>query len=161
MFSFFRKKPPRLPAIRNINADHAADCARIHATSFAHPWGGTEFARLLTENGVTAQGAFDAGGRKLQGFILSRLVLDEAEILTIVVDPAARRAGLGQALLASNIAELTRRSAAWLFLEVDEDNVAARGLYARFGFIQVGERKAYYGKADGTRGAALILRRDL
>jgi ribosomal-protein-alanine N-acetyltransferase len=48
-----------------------------------------------------------------------------------------------------------------LFLEVDERNLAARRLYAGFGFAQVGVRKSYYAQADQDTGAALVLRRDL
>ena len=49
-----------------------------------------------------------------------------------------------------------------MFLEVAEDNRAARALYAAAGFASVGRRPAYYarpGAADAV--AALILRRDL
>ena len=48
-----------------------------------------------------------------------------------------------------------------IFLEVDEGNVAARGLYGKLGFSKVGERRAYYAAADGTRSTALVMRRDL
>ena len=53
------------------------------------------------------------------------------------------------------------RGAEDIFLEVDEGNVAARGLYAKLGFAKVGERKAYYAAADGRRSTALVMRRDL
>jgi ribosomal-protein-alanine N-acetyltransferase len=48
-----------------------------------------------------------------------------------------------------------------VFLEVDEDNVPARRLYARAGFHNVGRREAYYQDRPGRSAAALVLRRDL
>ena len=47
-----------------------------------------------------------------------------------------------------------------MFLEVAEDNAAARDLYERQGFRPVGRREDYYRTASGTV-AALVLRRDL
>ena len=48
-----------------------------------------------------------------------------------------------------------------LFLEVADDNVAARGLYERTGFDPIGRRKAYYAGADGSRTDAVVMSRDL
>ena len=81
-------------------------------------------------------------------------------MLTIAVAPGARGKGIGRALLASHLAALAAEGAKSLFLEVETDNRAALALYQRFDFRQVGERKAYYRKADGITRSALILRRD-
>jgi ribosomal-protein-alanine N-acetyltransferase len=48
-----------------------------------------------------------------------------------------------------------------VFLEVDDDNIAARRLYARSAFREVGRRDGYYPRSGGAAGAALVLRRDL
>jgi ribosomal-protein-alanine N-acetyltransferase len=48
-----------------------------------------------------------------------------------------------------------------VFLEVDEDNVPARKLYARAGFLQVGRRPGYYAQGRDKAATALVLRRDL
>lgn len=149
------------PALRPIGADQAAACAAIHAPSFAHPWSAAEFERLLTAPETIADGVFDARGARLQGFVLSRRAVDEAEILTIAIAESQRRSGLGAKLLAVHLAQLAARGVKALFLEVDEANVAARALYARFGFIEVGRRPAYYRTADGGRSTALVLRRAL
>ncbi len=97
----------------------------------------------------------------LAGFILSRRALDEAEILTIVVDGRLRRQGCGERLLASHLARLTRQGVATLFLEVDKLNVAALALYRLHGFVEKGVRKGYYAKPDGTRSNALVMCRSL
>lgn len=92
------------------------------------------------------------------GCALARVVGEDAEILTIGVLPQARRGGLGRRLVRAVCDEAERRGATALFLEVAEDNDAARMLYAQSGFAQVGRRPAYYIRPDG-RVAALVLRR--
>lgn len=92
------------------------------------------------------------------GCALARVVGEDAEILTIGVLPQARRGGLGRRLVEAVCGEAARRGATALFLEVAEDNDAARLLYAQIGFAQVGRRPAYYIRPYG-RVAALVLRR--
>ncbi|MEO1722802.1 MAG: GNAT family N-acetyltransferase [Pseudomonadota bacterium] len=90
-----------------------------------------------------------------------RFAADEAEILTIGVVPSARRSGLGRALLNAALAIAEGSGAASVFLEVAEDNTAARTLYDDTWFVEVGRRASYYLRRDGSRVDALILRRDL
>ena len=149
------------PALRRIGAEQAAACAAIHAPSFAHPWRAAEFEALLAAPETVADGAFDSRGAVLQGFVLSRRAVDEAEILTIAVAPRRRGAGLGAKLLAAHLAHLSSLGVGALFLEVDEANAAARALYVRFGFVEVGRRPAYYRTVTGARSTALVLRRTL
>jgi len=99
--------------------------------------------------------------RPLGGFVLSREAAGEAEILTIGVAEKVARSGLGWRLMQAALREATVRGVETMFLEVEENNVAAVGLYRRLGFEQVARRPAYYAAADGTRSAALVMRRDL
>ncbi|HEY1920428.1 MAG TPA: GNAT family N-acetyltransferase [Streptosporangiaceae bacterium] len=55
-------------------------------------------------------------------------------IAAVEVDPACRRAGLGTGVTAGLAAQAASRGAEWLFLQVEEENAAARALYARMGF---------------------------
>ncbi len=129
----------------------AAHLAAVHATAFAAPWTKEEFADLLRQPGVFSIVEPD-------GLILIRLVLDEAEILTLAVRPEARGAGLGGRLLGRGVALAAQGGAARLFLEVAESNTAARALYDRAGFKPIGRRRGYY---DGGRTDALVLGLDL
>jgi [ribosomal protein S18]-alanine N-acetyltransferase len=146
-------------ASRRLRVADAAPCARLHRTSFAHPWSVAEFEALLSDPACVGDGIDIRSG--LSGFILSRRAADEAEVLTIVVAPGSRRHGHGQRLLAAHLARLAALGAKNLFLEVDEANAAALALYRRFGFSVAGRRKSYYGKAEGKSGDALIMRRAL
>lgn len=161
--------PNRRPArIRRIGPEFARACAEIHARSFAHSWSVSEFETLLAGRDVVAEAAMAGGGwrkfwRKtpsLAGFVLSRTVSGEAEILTIAVAPSFRRQGVGGALLGAHIATLAARRIEALFLEVEAGNQAALALYRSFDFHQVGTRKGYYPKAGAIAAAALVLRRD-
>jgi ribosomal-protein-alanine N-acetyltransferase len=79
------------------------------------------------------------------GFALGRAAADEAELFAIAVMPAARRRGAGAALLAAWERAAAAKGAQQLFLEVAEDNLPARGLYARSGWVEAGRRRGYYG----------------
>jgi ribosomal-protein-alanine N-acetyltransferase len=99
-------------------------------------------------------------GAKLAGFIMSRLVEDEAEILSVAVARRQRGRGLARRLLNLNLRRLAGLGARAVFLEVDEHNDPALRLYHRAGFREVSRRTNYYPGHDGG-AAALVLRRDL
>ena len=75
---------------------------------------------------------------------------ETAQILTVGVLPAARRAGIGRLLVGALVAEARRRRATEVLLEVREDNSAAQRLYASEGFTVLGRRRGYYeqGRVD-------------
>jgi [ribosomal protein S18]-alanine N-acetyltransferase len=135
----------------------ACALAALHAASFHRGWSEGEFERLLSDRNVIAHRATARGS--LAGFILSRLVVDEAEILSIAVASARQGRGLARQLLDVNLRRLAALGARSVLLEVEEGNVSARRLYRRAGFQEVGRREAYYPTREGA--AALILRRDL
>ncbi|MDJ1158745.1 GNAT family N-acetyltransferase [Chelatococcus sp. SYSU_G07232] len=138
--------------------DAAATAARIHAESFARPWDLHEIERMLADAAVVGDSVFRGAARQPSGFVLSRIVLDEAEVLTIAVFARDRRRGLARTLLARHLARLAARGVRTLFLEVEEGNAAAIALYRSFGFVQSGRREGYYPKPDGRRAAALTMR---
>ncbi len=132
--------------------------ADLHDRAFERPWSALAFEDLLKSPGVFAV-LGEAGEPAVEkGFILCRSIAGEAEILTIAVDPAARRRGWGAALveMAAGIAAETGSEA--LFLEVEVENAAAIALYAATGFARVGVRKGYYPHPDGARDAAVMRR---
>ena len=152
---------PSSSALRPLRADAAADCARIHATAFAYPWSAAEMEALIADPAAVGTSALDPANAKLRGFALSRVAADEAEVLTIAVDPVLRKGGVGRDLLRAHLAAVAAAGAAALFLEVDEANIAALALYAKENFVKVGERRGYYKKPDGQPASAWVMRRDL
>ena len=128
----------------------ASALADLHAEAFDAPWSASAFADLLGQAGVILEGEAD-------GFILVRAVADEAEILTLAVRPSARRQGLGARLVGRAAHRAAALGATRLFLEVAEDNAAARALYAASGFEAAGRRPRYYSRPDGPAIDALLL----
>lgn len=84
---------------------------------------------------------------RVDGFLLAWDVADEVHLLDLVVARAARRAGLGTALVNALLAHARERGARLVLLEVRRSNDAAQALYRKAGFVSDGERPAYY--ADG------------
>jgi ribosomal-protein-alanine N-acetyltransferase len=147
------------PALSEASPRDAAAIASLHAASFRHGWSDGEIERLLLERNTVAHRAMI--GRTLAGFILSRLIDGEAEILSIAVAAARRGRGIARALLNLHLRRLAGLGARAVFLEVDEDNEPARRLYERAGFREVGRRPGYYQQGRDSPATALVLRRDL
>jgi ribosomal-protein-alanine N-acetyltransferase len=94
------------------------------------------------------------------GFVLSRHVLDEEELLLIAVVPGARRRGVGAALIAQLFAAASARGVTRIFLEMRRGNPAIK-LYSRLGFEPIGERRNYYRMANGERIDAITFARSI
>lgn len=92
------------------------------------------------------------------GFSLCRAAADEVELLLIAVAPQQRRTGSGTRLLLRAQEDALARGCSHLFLEVREDNEAARFLYRSAGFAEIGQRPGYYAGKDGSRRAAVTMR---
>jgi ribosomal-protein-alanine N-acetyltransferase len=142
-----------MTAVTAFGTDDAAALAAVHAESFERPWSADEIADLMRTPGVFALG-------QPEGFILCRAIVGEAEVLTLAVTPAARRAGLGRALVEAAMQVAALAGAETAFLEVAQDNAAGLALYQAAGFRETGRRKAYYQRADGAIDA-LVMRRAL
>ena len=147
------------PALGETTPRDAGAIAALHAASFRRGWSEDEVERLLLDRNVLGHRAVI--GRTMAGFILSRFAAGEAEILSVAVDWRRRGRGLARRLLELHLRRLAGLGMEKVFLEVEEENVAARRLYARAGFREVGRREGYYPRKTGEAGSALVLRRDL
>ncbi len=155
MRSFFRRQLAYLD--RPVKAGDAAACARLHAESFFHGWSVQEFENLIAAPTSISDGSFAAANNDLLAFVVSRLVADEAEILTIATARSARRKGIAGSLLETHVQTLARAGARKLLLEVADDNHAALALYRKFDFRPVGSRPAYYRRENGQTASAQIM----
>jgi [ribosomal protein S18]-alanine N-acetyltransferase len=90
------------------------------------------------------------------GFALSRVVMDEAELLLLAVRPHLRRAGVGSVLLDTVRQEAVERGAGQLHLEMRDGNPAGL-LYAAGGFREIGRRPRYYRGGNGESFDAITL----
>lgn len=129
-----------------------AALAAIHAAAFTdpRPWSAAEIAGLLAGPGVFVVA-------EAQGFVLGRVILDEAELLTIAMHPQGQGQGGGARLLAAFHQAAMARGAVQGFLEVAATNTPARALYTRGGWAETGRRRGYYRDAAGGRVDAVLM----
>jgi ribosomal-protein-alanine N-acetyltransferase len=134
--------------------------AALHAESFLplgeRAWTRQDLAELVASPGVAGL-LLQVDGHDA-GLAVCRVAADEAELLTIAVQPAHRRKGLARRLLAAVIDHARNAGARTLFLEVGVDNPAARSLYEAQGFRVVGERRAYYQRGQGPAADGIVMR---
>jgi ribosomal-protein-alanine N-acetyltransferase len=133
--------------------------AELHGASFHRGWDEEEFEDMLSQRNTLVHRL--RMGRRIVGFVVSRMAADEAEILSIALDPSYRGRRLSYDLLLTHLGHLAGRGIVKVFLEVEENNQPARRLYERAGFETVGRRERYYSQPDGEQLNALLMRRDL
>ncbi len=147
--------------IQTCGLEAAAVLAALHAEAFAGQsqdlWSEQSLRELLAMPGALALLALQ--GEQPVGFILLRLAADEAEIITLAVQPQLRRQGGARRLLTVGLAKVTGRGAQQCFLEVADTNLAARALYVSAGFAEVGRRPGYYRDGDGAPRDAILMRK--
>lgn len=146
--------------VRPLEEADVDAAAAIHREAFAalgeRGWNSREIADTLGTPGAAGRVAVGPDG-SVVGMALCRTTVDEAELLTIAVQPGFRRRGIGALLLKVVIALVRDRSARHLFLEVAADNPAAQTLYRATGFRPVGRRRGYYSRSGGMVVDALVM----
>jgi ribosomal protein S18 acetylase RimI-like enzyme len=78
-----------------------------------------------------------------------------AEVAKLLVHPAARRRGVGQALMTALEAEALQRGRRLLTLDTRADD-AGEGLYRRLGWQEAGRIPGYALNADGSASATVF-----
>lgn len=91
------------------------------------------------------------------GYFVVMAGVDEMHLLNLSVAPAEHGQGHGRFMLDEIVALCGRASAQKLWLEVRGSNTRARAIYRRFGFTEIGLRKAYYPAARGQREDAIVM----
>jgi len=81
---------------------------------------------------------------RVAGFVAVAVVMEEAELESIVVGAEHRRQGVGMALSVAMRGWAREQGAERVQLEVRVRNAAARALYTRLGFEENGLRAKYY-----------------
>ena len=150
---------------RTGKASDSERLAELHRSGFAIGWSALEIERMLLDRDHACDVLVSPTlfGPIVTGFAISRIVLDEAELLSIAIDPELRGKGQAAPLLRRHLAHLARSGARALFLEVAEDNPPAIRLYEGLGFRPMGRRRGYYPATGGGTGRvdARTYRRDL
>ncbi|MDR0968597.1 MAG: ribosomal protein S18-alanine N-acetyltransferase [Holosporaceae bacterium] len=146
--------------IRIVSAKDSESLAEVHKKCFDDGWSAESFFNMLSSDVFFG---FVYEKSSIDGFIIGKIVCDEVEIITFCVIPQFRNQGIGGALIKRVHNYAASRSASKIFLEVAEDNAAARKLYENLGYKKIAERKEYYNTKEGQKNATVMekaLRKD-
>ena len=130
----------------------------IEALSYRTPWSRRAFMSELTENSYAHYFVARHEG-KIIGYVGMWVILEEAHITNIAVDPAYRRKKVAWRLLEDMFRRAKELGATRMTLEVRVSNVNAQDLYRKLGFVDRGIRKGYY--TDTNEDAIIMWKDDL
>lgn len=139
--------------IRRALPKDAGKIAEAERTVFTDPWSEADIISTVSTEGSMCYVAID--GMKIAAYLIGRQIAPEGEIYRIATLPEYRRRGIAYRLLDYAVKCERGRGLENLFLEVRENNVAARGLYNSYGFKEIGTRKNYY--KNPTDNATIML----
>ncbi len=150
-----KKNAPAKWRVWTANRADAETLVALEALAFgAKSWGADSVRASFVASRVTVLFGGPPEG-PAAGFALWRDLGDEAELLTLGVAEPARGLGLGAALLEATLGAARASGAQRFILEVAAGNRAARALYLRTGFREIGARKRYY--PDGGDATVMAL----
>lgn len=129
----------------------------IERAGYPYPWTEGIFQDCLRA-GYHVSVLTDQNGT-IHGYYVIAVAVGEAHLLNLCVAPDCQREGHGQYLLDALCAQARDAGADTLFLEVRPSNLAARHLYERANFEQIGRRRGYYPAAEGREDALVLAKR--
>ncbi len=129
--------------IRPMRLEDINGVLEIEQMSFPTPWPRDAYQHELRDNRLACY-LVAREFHRIVGYAGMWVILDEAHVTTIAVDPLHRRRRIGERLLVALIDEAMRRGARWVTLEVRKSNLGAQSLYRKYGFKDIGVRKGYY-----------------
>ena len=143
--------------IHLVGPEDAETLARVHGAAFGEKgWSAEDIAKMLAVEGTEALLA-RCDETHACGMIITRMMWEDGEILTLGVRPEFRRLGIGGRLFASAVNGMVMQGVNRVFLEVAETNTAAIRLYEAAGFEIMGRRPNYYLEESGGRVDALMM----
>ena len=138
----------RKMTVEDVPAAHAID-----VSSFTLPWPERSFRFEVTDNPAARCWVAEMDGRVV-GLLVLWMIVDEAHIASLATHPEFRRQGIAKQLLVEALDNAYSEGARTAFLEVRAGNDAARRMYQKFGFEEVGRRERYY--KDNNEDAILM-----
>ena len=147
-------------SIRKMSAADLRQILKIEREAFPTPWSTGLFMQELDFSLSRSFVATVAGerGEETVGYVIYWMVADEIHINNLAVRKDFRKSGVASKLVAEALARGCGEGAQSCTLEVRVSNLAARGLYEKFGFTVRGVRRLYY---IDTKEDALVMWADL
>lgn len=134
-----------------MDIDDIPHASQIEQQVTPHPWRDSQFVDSYSKHSCLSLMHND----KVIGYAIYHIVIDEAEILNIAIDPAYQGKGYGRELL-DYLVNVVSKRAKRFFLEVRATNNAAIQLYDTVGFVEICLRADYYQTANGPEDAILM-----
>ena len=124
--------------------------------SMEYPAGGLGFGKLVSavKGRLSSRREETPVDYEILGFVGLWFMADEAHITAIAVEEVSRGKGIGELLLIGSIDLAMQFQSAVVSLEARVSNHVARALYAKYGFEDMGIRKAYY--TDNREDAVIM-----
>ncbi|MCF6765560.1 ribosomal protein S18-alanine N-acetyltransferase [Thiotrichales bacterium 19S3-7] len=131
----------------SLGLDQLNNMMTIERKTYNPPWSMTMMRDSILAAHTRAWGMFKDD--TLIGYGILSIILDEAELLSICIEPNLQGSGYGRQLLSFLIKQAKKNKAEKLFLEVRWSNDRAINLYKLSGFEMLNVRKGYYPSPDG------------
>jgi ribosomal-protein-alanine N-acetyltransferase len=128
------------------------DLLAIENSSFASPWDAGSFSSEIDRD--ISHFWVHTIDDVLAGYICFWIFAGEVHLLNIAVRMDCRRKGVARELLSKMFDVGKREGAETAWLEVRPSNLAAKSLYKKSGFREVGRRPRYY--ADTSEDAIIM-----
>ena len=146
-----------LTRIEKMQREDMQRVMELDKQSFNTPW--HESAYLTELANSSAYYIVARIGERIVGYSGMWVIMDEAHITTVAVEPKTRGKKVGEQLLISTLEEAARRGARRVTLEVREHNEVAQRLYRKYGFAPASIRRGYY--TDNGEDAVVMTIYDL
>lgn len=96
--------------------------------------------------------------KEIIGFVITKIILDECELINIIIKSSKRQKGYGKMLLQHVIDHAVTNRIRKIFLEVRSSNQPAIALYKKLGFKSIHVRKNYYPTKEGREDAVIMIK---
>lgn len=129
-----------------MREEDISEVMRVECASFATPWTRAMFMEEIKRQGrsYSLVARQNEQNKKVVGYIITRIIVDEAHIINIAVDPQHRRKGIAKALMSKTLDYAKSINVKRATLEVRVSNIGAQKLYEKFGFKIVVLRRRFY-----------------
>ena len=140
--------------IEQLCLSDVKEVADMESRYIFHPYSEAVLCEMLKNPNCLALKAVEDGD--IAGYISGQFVIDEFNVNNVVIKEEYRRRGFAEALMAEVLVRCKQEKVTKLYLEVAQNNEAAKSLYDKLGFKFSYERKKYYGDQN-----ALVLIKSL
>ena len=128
--------------VREMKKQDLSRVAELERLCFSIPWSEKALASEL-KNKVALYQVLEHDGL-IAAYAGMWLILDEAHVTNVAVDPQFRRQGFGLLVMLELMRRARSRGATRMTLEVREKNYGAQSFYDTLGFVKAGVRRGYY-----------------